>query len=62
MAVISLGSEDGVRPGYRYTVSRGSTYVGVIEITDVQARQSAGRAIKSLQKENLQRGDTVVSH
>jgi hypothetical protein len=61
VAIISLGAEDGVRPGYRYTVSRGSQYVGMIEITDVQAKQSAGRSIKSLQKIDLQRGDRVMS-
>lgn len=61
VAVISLGSEDGVRPGFRYTVSRGSTYVGILEITDVQAKQSAGRSVKSLQKDDLQRGDRVMS-
>ena len=61
VAIISLGAEDGVRPGYRYTVSRGSQYVGMIEITDVQAKQSAGRSIKSLQKVDIQRGDRVMS-
>lgn len=61
VAIISLGAEDGVRPGYRYTVSRGSQYVTMIEITDVQAKQSAGRSIKSLQKSRIQRGDRVMS-
>ena len=61
VAIISLGSEDGVRPGFRYTVSRGSQYVTMIEITDVQAKQSAGRSIKSLQKVDIHRGDRVMS-
>jgi hypothetical protein len=61
IAVISLGEEDGVKPGYRYTVSRGSNFVSVIEITDVSARQSAGRTIQGLQKSPPQRGDTVMS-
>jgi hypothetical protein len=61
VAIISLGSEDGVRPGFRYTVSRGSEYVTMIEITDVQAKQSAGRSIVSLQKHDIQRGDRVMS-
>ena len=61
VAVISLGAEDGVRPGFRYTISRGSNYVGMLEITDVQAKQSAGRAIKSLQKGDMMRGDRVMS-
>src|SRR5262245_15494916 len=43
--VISLGSEDGVKAGYRYTISRGSNYVAQIEITNVEAKQSAGRAL-----------------
>ena len=61
VAIISLGAEDGVRPGFRYTVSRGSQYIGMVEITDVQAKQSAGRSIKSLQKVDIQRGDRVMS-
>ena len=61
IAVISLGAEDGVRAGFRYTVSRGSEYVAMIEITDVQAKQSAGRAIKGLQKAPIQRGDRVMT-
>jgi hypothetical protein len=61
VAVISLGSEDGVRPGFKYTVSRGSQYVAMIEITDVQAKQAAGRSVKSLQKSAIQKGDRVMS-
>ena len=61
VAIISLGAEDGVRPGFRYTVSRGNQYVTMIEITDVQAKQSAGRSIKTLQKADIQRGDRVMS-
>lgn len=61
IAVISLGEEDGVKPGYRYTVSRGSNYVTIIEITDVSARQSAGRSVRDLQKSAPQKGDTVMS-
>lgn len=61
VAIISLGSEDGVRPGFRYTVSRGSQFVGMLEITDVQAKQSAGRSIKSLEKSTIQRGDRAMS-
>jgi len=61
LAVISLGTEDGVRPGFRYTVSRGSSYVAILEITDVQARESAGRILRSLKKSEPQVGDRVRS-
>ena len=59
--VISLGSDDGVELGFRYTVSRGSQYVAMIEITDVGAKESAGRSIESLQKTDIQLGDRVMS-
>jgi hypothetical protein len=45
IVVISLGSEDGVQKGYRFTVSRGSRFIGTIEITDVNAKLSAGKVV-----------------
>jgi hypothetical protein len=61
LVVISLGAEDGVKPGFKYTVSRGGDYVSVIEITDVEARKSAGRAIQVLQRTPVRTGDRVSS-
>ncbi len=59
--VISLGKEDGVEAGFQYIVSRGSEYIATIQITDVQAKKSAGRAIKSLSKGSVNRGDKVMN-
>lgn len=59
--VISLGEEDGVKAGYQYIVSRGSQYVATIQINNVQAKQSAGYAIKSLSKGSINRGDKVMT-
>jgi chromosome segregation ATPase len=59
--VISLGEEDGVKPGYQYIVARGSKYIATIQIDDVQAKQSSGFALKDLSKGQAQAGDTVVS-
>jgi chromosome segregation ATPase len=61
VVVISLGEEDGVRPGYQYLVSRGGDYVATIQITDVQAKQSAGRALSDISKGEIRRGDRVMS-
>lgn len=61
IAVISLGAEDGVKPGFKYMVSRGSQYVTTIVITDVQAKQSAGRSLTDFQKDMIRRGDRVLS-
>jgi hypothetical protein len=61
IVVISIGSEDGVKVGYRYVVSRGSTYVGMIEVTSTEAKQSAARSIRDLQKSEIRVGDDVAS-
>jgi hypothetical protein len=59
--VISLGEEDGVKPGFKYIVSRGSSYVTTIEITDVEAKKSAGRSLKDMQKSPVKPGDVVLT-
>ena len=59
--VISLGAEDGVKAGFQYIVSRGSDYVGTIQIEDVQAKQASGKALRSLLKGKIQRGDAVMN-
>lgn len=61
LAVISLGAEDGVEPGHKFTVSRGSEYIGVLEITDVEAKKSAGRFVRVLTRKPVQKGDRVSS-
>jgi chromosome segregation ATPase len=59
--VISLGEEDGVKPGFQYIVSRGAEYIATIQINNVQARQSAGFALKDLSKGEVRRGDRVMN-
>lgn len=61
LAIISLGAEDGVKRGYRLTVSRGRDYVGELEITRVEAKQAAGRINQAFAKGKIQRGDRVTS-
>jgi predicted RNase H-like nuclease (RuvC/YqgF family) len=59
--VISLGEEDGVKAGFEYIVARGSEYVATIQITDVQAKKAAGRALKALSKGDIHLNDMVMS-
>jgi hypothetical protein len=61
VVVISLGSEDGVKEGFRYTISRGNQYVGTIEITHVEAKQSAGRSQRDVQSRPIQKGDDAMT-
>lgn len=60
--VISLGAEDGVKTGFRYTVSRGDQYVATIQIREVQSKQAAGFSVKDIEKSGIQQGDVVISN
>ncbi len=59
--VLSLGEEDGVKAGFTYIVSRGGEYIATVQITDVQAKQSAGRALKDISKGDVRRGDKAMN-
>lgn len=59
--VISLGEEDGVKPGFQYLISRGSGYVATIQIRDVQAKKAAGFAVKDMSKGKINLNDKVTS-
>jgi hypothetical protein len=61
VVVISLGSEDGVKEGFRYTISRGNQYVATIEITHVEAKQAAGRSQRDVQARPIQKGDDAMT-
>ena len=56
--VVSLGAEDGVRPGFLYMVSRGGTYIGDLQIDDVQSKKSAGFVVGDT-KGPIQAGDDI---
>ena len=43
IVVISLGSEDGVKVGYTYAVSRGNQFIATITVMSAQAKMAAGK-------------------
>jgi len=61
IVVISLGTEDGVKNGFRYTVSRGASYVATIEITNAMAKSAAGRVLTGMSKSPVQPGDDFMT-
>ena len=61
IVVISLGSEDGVKAGFKYTVSRGSSFVAEIQITNVQTKSAAGKVLTGLGKTAVKTGDDVMT-
>ena len=61
IVVISVGSEDGVKAGFKFTVSRGSSFVAEIQITNVQTKSAAGRVLSGLSKSPVRAGDDVMT-
>ena len=59
--VISLGSEDGVRVGFKYTVARGNHYIAQIVIDRVEAKMASGSAVRGMSSGDVQQGDDVIS-
>jgi len=59
IVVISLGSDDGVKVGFRYTVSRGASYVAQIEVTSVEPKQSGARIDRRVSKGPVSPGDDI---
>jgi hypothetical protein len=43
IVVVSLGSEDGVKVGFKYTVSRGNQFIATVTVTSTQAKMAAGK-------------------
>jgi hypothetical protein len=58
MASISLGSEDGVKPGMQFYVHRGDQFVATFVAQDVVSNQTVGPLINAASK--AQAGDTVT--
>jgi hypothetical protein len=59
--VISIGSEDGVKIGYRYTISRGNQFVATVEVTNVQAKQAAAKVILPGRVGPARAGDDIMT-
>jgi len=62
-AVISLGQDDGVEEGDRFSVRRGGTYVGDVEVTRTLVDQCAARLMSSMavRGQRIQVGDLVTT-
>jgi len=62
---ISLGSDEGLRPGHQLEVYRitgsGPTYVGRIEVVKTDVDRSAAKVLPSYQQSHVQRGDRVTT-
>jgi peptidoglycan hydrolase CwlO-like protein len=59
--VISVGEKDGVKPGYEFTVYRGSQYVSTIVIDKVFPNYSSGTTKAGTKKSDVMAGDEAAT-
>jgi predicted nucleic acid-binding Zn-ribbon protein len=59
--IVSLGSNDGVKIGYEFTVSRGSNYVSTIVIDAVFPQHASGHTKAGMKKSDVQPGDRATT-
>jgi chromosome segregation ATPase len=57
IVILTIGSDDGVKVGYEFTVYRGSKYVGKVVVEDVQKDHCSGYSRKELQTGAIEVGD-----
>ena len=58
---VSVGADDGLKPGHTIEVYRGERYLGRAEILKTEPDRAVGRVIRSFQKGQIQEGDNVAT-
>jgi hypothetical protein len=61
LVMISVGSQQGVKPGYQFTVSRGSEYVGKVQVEKVYPDMCSARLVPGTAKGEVQVHDEAHS-
>jgi len=59
LVMVSVGSDQKVKKGYRFTVYRGDRYIGKIEVEQVFANMCSARILSPWTKEKVKEGDDV---
>lgn len=58
---VSIGSDDGLKPGHVMQVYRGNQYLGQITIRSTGPDRAVGQIDKTLQRGKIQKGDNVTT-
>jgi hypothetical protein len=59
-AILSVGSDDNVKVGYEFTISRGDEYVGKVVIFRVERDLSFGYSKKEVERLPIKAGDDAT--
>ena len=58
---ITVGSDDGLRPGHTVEVFRGDRYLGRAEILETEPDKAVGRVLRKFQQGQIQKDDHVAT-
>ncbi len=58
---VSVGADDGIKPGHTIEVFRGERYLGRAEILKTEPDRAVGRVIRRFQQGQIQEGDHVAT-
>ncbi len=61
LLMISLGSDDGLKPGHQLEVSNESSYLGKIEVVTVEPNRAVCRILPEYRQGTIKEGDDVAS-
>jgi len=59
LVMLSVGSDDGVKTGYQFTITRGEKRIGTVEVEKVFADMSSARIIRAW-KDAIKEGDAAA--
>ncbi len=58
---VTIGADDGLKPGHTLQVYRGGKYLGRLEIVETSPDKSVGRVDRRFQEGQIQEGDRVAT-
>ena len=61
LVMISKGTHAGVKKGYKFTIYRGSTYIGQLVIEETYKNMSAARVLQNMTVKKVRKGDSVTT-
>jgi len=61
LIMLSVGSQQGVKPGYQFTISRGSEYISKVQVEKVYPDMCSARVVGGMGKADIQIHDEARS-
>ncbi len=61
LVMLSVGSDDGVKPGFKFTIFRNDVYIGIVNVEKVFHDMSSARIIPDLTPKEISEGDSAAT-